>query len=471
MPASDGKPAQSRTKVVGDYELFAKIGKGGMGSVYKARQISTGRTVAFKVLSPSYATRPDLVARFRREVRILLGLKHENIVEGIDSGSIGNLHYLAMEYVKGESVSDMLRREKRFDDRKTLRIMFDVARALAHAHSKELIHRDVKPENILLTAEGKIKLCDLGLAREQADTGFTMVGTKLGTPKYMSPEQVAGVKTIDGRADVYSLGATAYHTLTGRVPYEAPSDSGIMAAHVSGTLTPVRQVVPDANPRLAAAIERCLKKKPEDRYQTMAELCADLRLIAAGGFLEGPPSTIGPPEKAKVDAPPAIGPRASPESAGEAADKKRGPDVRGRVNKLPERRDVVRTSRRRTGAMLRAAILVLLLALIGAGVWALFWGPLKDYGDILKRRLAVGVVQNTFAPAARPGQRTSAARRARTPLPRARGLRWGRTSPSGTGSPRPTRRRRACGRIFRPLRPARPGRPSARRGRPGTPRC
>jgi serine/threonine-protein kinase len=282
MGESRGPASGGKRKVFDDYELIAKIGKGGMGSVFKARKISTGETVAFKALPPSFARNESLVARFKREVRILLGLKHENIIQGFDSGSIGNLHYLAMEFVDGKPVSDELRRKKRLKRERVIAIMTAVARALDYAHGEGLIHRDVKPDNILIRSDGVVKLCDLGLAREQADVGFTMVGAKLGTPKYMSPEQVEGSKSIDGRADVYSLGATAYHLLTGTVPHSAPTGTMIMRAQLFGTIQPVKQILPDADPVFAAVVEHCLAKDPDDRYQTMGELVSDLERVAAG---------------------------------------------------------------------------------------------------------------------------------------------------------------------------------------------
>ncbi len=370
-----GKPGSARaaptgasgrpTKIIGDYELVSKVGQGGMGSVFKARQISTGRTVAFKVLPPSFATKQNLVARFKREVRILLALKHENIVEGFDAGQVGNLHYLAMEYVDGRPVTEMLAREGRLDAQRTLGIVMATARALAYAHSKGLIHRDVKPDNILLRSDGVVKLCDLGLARQQADVGFTMIGTKLGTPKYMSPEQVTGVKTIDGRTDVYSLGATAYYLLTGSVPHDAASGTMIMAAQLTGTIAPVREVLPDADPHLAAVIEHCLEKKPEDRYQTMDELVRDLRLVASGE----------PPRLPS-------GARAGPDPAA-ARLMKAAPAPKGLRGPSRQRAERPRSSRG-----LLVALLVI-AALVAGGAWALFWGPLKTYGDAVRQRVGL----------------------------------------------------------------------------------
>ena len=402
------RSADGKTKIIGDYELVAKVGQGGMGSVFKARQISTGRTVAFKVLPPSFAKNENLVARFKREVRILLGLKHKHIVEGFDSGQVGNLHYLAMEYVDGRPVTERMTAEGRLDPRETLAIMLATARGLAYAHSKGLIHRDVKPDNILLRSDGVVKLCDLGLARQQADVGFTMIGTKLGTPKYMSPEQVQGVKTIDGRADVYSLGATAYYLLTGHAPHDAPSGTMIMAAQVSGKITPVREVLPDTDANLAAVIDHCLEKKPEDRYQTMDQLVEDLQLVAAGKppkLPAGEPRAPAEPEPRPFRA--ARQPRrtGSPEVESGArarpASRKQARPAKGDGAQIERR---ARSRQPAAGPSFLKVFLVTLLVgavVLGAGAWALFWGPLKSYGDDVKQRLGLGDRTTTSSPDAK----------------------------------------------------------------------
>jgi serine/threonine-protein kinase len=329
-----------------------------MGSVFKARRISPGEIVAFKALPPSFAKNANLVARFKREVRILISLKHENIIQGFDSGSIGNLHYLAMEFVDGQTVFKELVREKRLSRGRVINIMTAVARALAYAHSEGLIHRDVKPDNILIRNDGVVKLCDLGLAREQADTGFTMIGTKLGTPKYMSPEQVEGSKDIDGRADIYSLGATAYHLLTGEVPHSAPTGTMIMRAQMFGTIQPIKQVLPDADPVLAAIIEHCLAKNPDDRYQTMDELVTDLERAEAGKAPKFRSAKTGG-SKAPARAATADAPRA------------------------PRRKGARRERGKRIRSKATLVMLLIIIAIIGGAAWALFLGPLKEHGRAL----------------------------------------------------------------------------------------
>ena len=204
------------TTRVGGFELLARIGKGGMGAVYKARQISLDRLVALKILPRSLAKQKDFVTRFMREARAAGQLQHSNIVGGIDVGEADGYHYFAMEYVEGETAGAMISREGTLDGETTLRMLTDVAKGLAHAHENGLIHRDVKPSNMLIEKSGRVKLCDLGLARStQEDSSLTQTGTAMGTPYYMSPEQIAGKHDIDARTDIYSLGAVGYHLLAG----------------------------------------------------------------------------------------------------------------------------------------------------------------------------------------------------------------------------------------------------------------
>jgi serine/threonine protein kinase len=330
-------------KIIGEYELLSKLGAGGMGSVFRAKNRRTGQIVAFKVLMPSDAKNERMVKRFQRESKIALGLSHPNIVAGIDGGVLGNLCYLAMEFVDGESLADMLRRQKRLDRGRTVDMMLKIASGLAHAHREGLIHRDVKPENILVGRDGAVKICDLGLAREVADTGFTMMGAALGTPRYMSPEQVAGLKTIDARTDIYSLGATVYHMLTGQTPYQAKSSVMMMAAQVSGKFTPVCDVAPDVDPALAQVVERCMRKDPNERYQTADELIADLTMLQSGGRTTTAP---GRPARAGVDA-------------------------------QPQQRRAARKKKSSGGCLVLVGVVVV-LGVIAAGVWAAVWGPLRQ---------------------------------------------------------------------------------------------
>jgi serine/threonine-protein kinase len=331
-------------KVIGDYKLVAKLGAGGMGSVFRAKHRQTGKEVAFKVLMPSEAKNKRMFVRFQRESKIALSVKHPNIVEGMDAGVVGNLCFLAMEYVDGESLADRLKREKRISRDRTIDMMMKVASGLSYAHAKGLIHRDIKPENILLGKDGSVKICDLGLAREDKDTGFTLMGAALGTPKYMSPEQVAGSKQIDARADIYSLGATVYHMLAGQTPYQAKSGAMMMAAQVSGRFTPLREVAPDVDSALAEIVERCMQKDVNSRYASMDEL------IAALNGLRG---------------------------------RKRSP-----VPARSQGASGERVARDSSGSVMLVLGVLIVLGVIAAGVWAAVWGPFKSTGSKYFKRFA-----------------------------------------------------------------------------------
>jgi hypothetical protein len=283
MPA-DGEARQGRTlRMVGGYELFSPLGTGGMGTVFKARHIKSGRIVALKVLPPSAAAKGDLAARFDHEARIACSLSHPNIVEGIASGSVNNLHFYAMELIVGESVADLIARKGRLESGQALKIMWDVAQGLFGAHQAGLIHRDVKPHNLMIGTDGVVKLCDLGLTRSKDDRELTDASAPMGTPFYMSPEQISCDRPIDARTDVYSLGATAYNMVTGVPPYRAEASAKVMSMHVKAALTPVCERFSGADPRLAAVIEKCLRKDPDERYQSMEALTADLHAIQDGG--------------------------------------------------------------------------------------------------------------------------------------------------------------------------------------------
>ena len=203
------------------YLLLEKLGQGAMGVVYKARQVSMDRLVAVKVLHPRLAADPEFLRRLTREAHVAAKLSHNNIVQAIDVGSAGPLHYFVMELVEGKTIRQELDAGKVYGEREALEIVIQIAQALGHASKRGLVHRDVKPANIVLTADGVAKLADLGMARDAAD--LTQVkrerGLAIGTPYYIAPEQVRGRDDIDVRADLYSLGATLYHMTTGRPPF------------------------------------------------------------------------------------------------------------------------------------------------------------------------------------------------------------------------------------------------------------
>ena len=252
------------------YQIMDRLGKGSMGVVYKARQVSVDRVVAVKILLDSLAQNKEFIKRFEREAKIAAKLSHNNVVNAIDAGEVGGHYYFVMEYVEGLTIKDYLDKNKVFDEKEAIRIVMAVAEALKHANHRGLIHRDIKPENVILTKDGGVKLADLGLARLTDDEkwGLSEAGMAIGTPYYISPEQVRGQTDIDIRADIYSLGATFYHMVTGRVPYGGETPGEVMRKHVDPASSSSRRTTSTPGSRAAWAwsIETMLAKNREHRY-------------------------------------------------------------------------------------------------------------------------------------------------------------------------------------------------------------
>ncbi len=281
-----GEPTAARKLEIPGYQIIERLGRGSMGAVYKAKQISVDRVVAVKVLLDSLAQNKEFIKRFEREAKIAAKLSHNNVVNAIDAGEASGRFYFVMEYVEGLTIKDYLDKHKIFDEKEAIRIILAVAEALKHAGNRGLIHRDIKPENVILTKDGGVKLADLGLARLTDDEkwGLAEAGMAIGTPYYISPEQVRGQTDIDIRADIYSLGATSYHMVTGRVPYGGDDPSQVMRKHVDPR---VQLVPPDhLNTRLSSGlgmvIETMLAKNREHRYSTPDDLILDLKCLIQG---------------------------------------------------------------------------------------------------------------------------------------------------------------------------------------------
>lgn len=272
---------RSSQKIDG-YEIIKIIGKGGMGQVYLAKQESMDRTVALKVLPRSTARRRDFKQRFFREARSAGQLNHPNIVSAFDAQECNGNCYIAMEYVEGEAVSDKIKREGMIEEDEALSIIHQIASALAHAWKANIVHRDVKPENFLYTADGVAKLCDLGIAKAPADAGLTQEGTALGTPRYIAPEQARGLPDVDWRADVYSLGASAYHMLCGQPPFDGATAPAIMLQHINEPLPPLKERAPRVSRNTAMVVEKMMTKNPAGRYKTPEDLLEDLSLLQKG---------------------------------------------------------------------------------------------------------------------------------------------------------------------------------------------
>jgi serine/threonine protein kinase len=275
---SGGRPAQQ----LPGYQILNKCGAGAMAVVYRAKQLSLNRTVAIKVLPKRLSRNAEFVERFYREGRAAAQLNHANIVQAIDVGEANGYHYFVMEFVEGCTVYDELAQGKVYSEEEAVDIVTQIARALLHAHERGFIHRDVKPKNIMLTRERVAKLADMGLAREATDVQAALAeaGRAYGTPYYIAPEQIRGEVDIDQRADLYSLGATFYHMVTGRVPFEGPTPSAVMHKHLKEPLTPPDHLNTNLTSGCGAMIEMLMSKSRDDRYPSARELLADLERLA-----------------------------------------------------------------------------------------------------------------------------------------------------------------------------------------------
>lgn len=280
---ADDSMAQSLQHVPG-FLLMRKIGAGAMASVYKAKQLSLDRIVAIKILPKRLSEDPSFVQRFHKEGRAAAKLSHNNIVQAIDVGEHLGYHYFVMEFVDGKTVYDELAEKGKYKEAEALDIIIQIARALDHAHARGFIHRDVKPKNIMITKEGVAKLADMGLAREASDIAAAAAekGRAYGTPYYISPEQIRGVSDVDFRADIYSLGATFYHMVTGRVPFEGHTPAEIMHKHLREPLVPPDHINTELSSGLGEVIERAMAKDRRHRYASTQDMLVDLELVRRG---------------------------------------------------------------------------------------------------------------------------------------------------------------------------------------------
>ena len=280
---AEAEATRSTTKIPG-YQMLRKLGQGAMAKVYLARQKSLDRLVAVKILPKHYSNNPSFIARFTKEGRAAAALSHNNIVAAYEIGEVAGLHYFVMEYVDGDTVYDRIAARKRIPEREALEIIRQVACALEHAHDKGIIHRDIKPRNIMMTVSGVAKLADLGLARAMSDRELaeSEAGRAYGTPFYISPEQIQGKVDIGPPADIYGLGATFYHMVTGKVPFEAKTQSEVMQKHLRQPLVPPDHLNPQISGGTALIIETMLAKDVRDRYRNARDLIKDIDLVLAG---------------------------------------------------------------------------------------------------------------------------------------------------------------------------------------------
>jgi serine/threonine protein kinase len=278
-----------------DYRVLRRLGKGAMAEVYLAEQCSLARQVALKVLSTELASNPAYVERFQHEARSAAALVHANIVQVYEVGQSNGSHYIAQEYVAGQNLGDLVRRQGPLDPGRVLDVLRQVAAALSRAHERSIVHRDIKPENLILARSGEVKVADFGLARvvTQDATNRTQAGLTLGTPLYMSPEQIEG-RPLDSRSDIYSLGITAYHLLTGEPPFQGDSPLAVAMQHLNKTAPSLTGRVPPTPTALAELVERMMAKDPAQRFADPADLLRALHVVAktaaAEGWAEGPES-------------------------------------------------------------------------------------------------------------------------------------------------------------------------------------
>src|SRR5579864_1765235 len=267
------------------YRVVRLLGQGGMGAVYLAEHRHMGRHVALKVINPDLLNHPRSLPRFQQEVRAAAKLDHPNIVAAYDADHAASLHFLVMEYVEGQNLADYLAEKGPLPVAEACHIIRQAALGMQHAHERGMVHRDIKPHNLMLTPPGQVKVLDFGLARFAADPiqtseisktsevfGLTGAGAVVGTTDYIAPEQAQDAHRADGRADIYSLGCTLYHLLSGKPPFPEGSASEKLRRHASEEPRPLNEKRTDVPEGLAAVVSRMMAKKPEDRQQTSAEV-------------------------------------------------------------------------------------------------------------------------------------------------------------------------------------------------------
>ncbi|MFH1227847.1 MAG: serine/threonine-protein kinase [Planctomycetota bacterium] len=297
-------------KVIGGCRIIVKIGAGGMGTVYKAHHLGLNKTVAVKILPPSFAREPERVKRFVREARAAAQLEHSGIVQILninkapaEQAGEPDIYFIIMQYVQGETLAQLLKAQGRMPIAEAARIIRDTAKALNVAHKKGVVHRDVKPENIMVTYDGEVKLMDFGLARVlDVASNLSQPGDILGTPHYMAPEQAQSMP-VDGRADIYSLGVVYYYMVTGQRPFEGDTPISVIMQHINNQPVDPRQLSPDLPQDVCQVINKMMAKKPEDRYQKCDEVVADLDMITSSVAIPsaalakpGSPSVVSPAE-------------------------------------------------------------------------------------------------------------------------------------------------------------------------------
>ena len=281
------------------YRILKKLGEGGMGAVYKAEHRLMGRVVALKVVNPHLVRDAVAIARFQQEVQAAARLKHPHIVTAHDAEQVGNCHLLVMEYVEGLNLARLVEAEGPLPIGRACDLLRQVALGLQHAHDQGMVHRDVKPQNLMLTFHSQVKILDFGLARlggdQTGDRGLTLAGEVVGTPDYLAPEQIRDSRCVDHRADLYSLGCTAYFLLAGQVPFATETIFEKLFAHAEKEPIPVEQLRPEIPKALGDVVRKLMAKRPEERYQTGAEAAEALAAFAAPASTERRQEVVASP--------------------------------------------------------------------------------------------------------------------------------------------------------------------------------
>ena len=272
---------QPEQVVGGRYRVVRKLGGGGMADVYLCEDLTLGRNVAIKVLLQRYLNDPTFVERFRREAKAAAGLNQQNLVSIYDWGEVDGTYYIAMEYVEGETLKDLIRRRGRLSGNESVAVTLQLLAAVDFAHRSGIVHRDIKPQNIMIDPHGTAKVMDFGIARA-GDSGMTEAGSILGTAQYLAPEQAKGYP-VDERSDLYSVGVSLYEMLTGTVPFKGDSAVTVALKHVNEVPVEPSELVPGMPYVLNQIVLKAMAKDPADRYQSAAEFARDLRAAKEGG--------------------------------------------------------------------------------------------------------------------------------------------------------------------------------------------
>ncbi len=266
---------------IGNYEIIGKIGDGGLGTVYKARQISMSRDVALKVLHKKWLGDEEFKKRFLLEARLAGRLSHQNLIQVYDVGRDRGVYYFSMEFIDGETVEDMIDRVGPLDVPDAIDIVVQIMHSINYIKQWDIVHRDIKPGNMMMTRKKQVKLGDFGFVKSKLDPVISTEGEVLGTPDYISPEQAMGADNIDWRSDQYSLGCSLYHMMTGKPPYEG-SGSSVMRQHIKSELPDPRTINSKIPDPVMTILERMMAKNPADRFQDAAHLIEDLELVKMG---------------------------------------------------------------------------------------------------------------------------------------------------------------------------------------------